>query len=212
MVIFTYNDYLDCMSNYKMRKIVDKEKRKKHNKKESGKKQITDENNKIEEYIKGIMDKEDKIANFINHFFKIKNWYISKDTIEKYDYMDFLEDSENIVYKLKEKEVYFFIKIQKEVNYNIPYIILTECINFVDDWKIKNLVRNQFPIIIPIIISIGEKKWNIKSNSVIRYTSFQENRTNLAYNVVKLSEYSKANKQKSNTNSGTNKNSETVEK
>ena len=72
----------------------------------------------------------------------------------------------------------------------MPYIILTECMNFIQNWKKENQHSKQPPIIVPIVIYIGKQNWNIKPNSSnIRYTSFEENRINLAYNLIDLNRY-----------------------
>ncbi len=166
MVIFTYNDYLDYISSSKIRKVINSQ-------------------NKIKSIEKQekIQYTKEEIINIINKFFKIKNLNIKK--LKIYD------KKENKILKIKKKQIYFLVKIQQKPNYNISYIILTECINFIEKWKKENKNYKKTPIIIPIVIYTGKEKWNINRKNKIRYTSFEENRTNLAYNIIDINKIKK---------------------
>ena len=168
MVIFTYNDYLDYISSSKIRKVINSQNKIKSTEKQE-KKQYTKE----------------EIINIINEFFNIKNLNIKE--LKIYD------KSENKIFKIKKKQIYFLVKIQEKPNYNISYIILTECMNFIEKWKKENKRYIKTPIIIPIVIYTGKEKWNINTKNKIRYTSFEENRTNLAYNIIDINKIKKFN-------------------
>lgn len=212
MVIFTYNDYLDCTTNYKIKKIIEtknkiiknekvykKEKIKKEkiknekikNKKikEKTKEEEKEIENKIEIKINKIIEKlineKEEIINLINDYFKIEEKTISKTNLEN---IFKIENIESKIYKIKNQEIFFFIKLQKNYNYNMPFIILNECIEFMNNFKKENLNSKKPPIIIPIVIYIGKEKINIKKNAKIKYTSFEENKINLSYNLINLSE------------------------
>ena len=192
MVIFTYNDYLDCIANQKIKKAMHIEGKKilmekTTKEKQKNKENINIQDEKIDEIIENLIEQKGEIVDFINDFFKIQAWTVTKKNIEKHQNLHSIQSQ---IYKLKEKEIYFFIKLQKEPNYHMPYIILTECMNFIQNWKKENQHSKQPPIIVPIVIYIGKQNWNIKPNSSnIRYTSFEENRINLAYNLIDLNRY-----------------------
>lgn len=192
MVIFTYNDYLDCIANQKIKKAMHIEGKKilmekTTKEKQKNKENINIQDEKIDEIIESLIEQKGEIVDFINDFFKIQAWIVTKKNIEK---LQNLHSIQSQICKLKEKEIYFFIKLQKEPNYHMPYIILTECMNFIQNWKKENQHSKQPPIIVPIVIYIGKQNWNIKPNSSnIRYTSFEENRINLAYNLIDLNRY-----------------------
>ena len=65
--------------------------------------------------------------------------------------------------------------------------------NFIEKWKKENKRYIKTPIIIPIVIYTGKEKWNINTKNKIRYTSFEENRTNLAYNIIDINKIKKFN-------------------
>lgn len=192
MVIFTYNDYLDCIANHKIQKAMHIESKKilieNTTKEKQKRKQTTNiQDEKIDEIIENLIQQKEEIVDFINDFFKIQKWEVTKKNLEHYKNLHTIESK---IYKSKEKEKYFFIKLQKEPNYHMPYIILTECMNFIQNWKQENQNSKQPPIIIPIVIYIGKQNWNFKTNSSsIRYTSFEENRINLGYNLIDLNKY-----------------------
>ena len=189
MVIFTYNDYLDCIAKQKIQKVMHIEGRRilienTTKEKQRSKQMINIQDEKIDEIIESLIDQKGEIVDFINDFFKIQAWEVTKKNLEHYNNLHTIESK---IYKLKEKEIYFFIKLQKETNYHMPYIILTECMNFIQTWKQENQNSKQPPIIVPIVIYIGKQSWNCKPNSSnMRYTSFEENRINLAYNLIDL--------------------------
>lgn len=189
MVIFTYNDYLDCIASQKIQKAMHIEGRRIQmenttKEKQKSKQTINIQDEKIDEIIENLIEQKGEIVDFINDFFKIQAWEVTKKNLEHYKNLHTIESK---IYKLKEKEIYFFIKLQKEPNYHMPYIILTECMNFIQTWKQENQNSKQPPIIVPIVIYIGKQNWNCKPNSSnMRYTSFEENRINLAYNLIDL--------------------------
>ena len=53
----------------------------------------------------------------------------------------------------------------------------------------KEDYKEKKPVIIPIIIYIGNEKWNIQHNNRIRYTSFEENNMELGYNILDFNLY-----------------------
>ena len=171
MVIFTYNDYLDYISSSKIKKVINNQ-----NKIRSIKKQKTKE----------IKYKKSEILKLINMFLDKENLNMKEEQIELYNKYS----KENEIFKVKNKQIYILIKIQEKPDYNISYTILTECMNFVEEWKLENKKHKKTPIIIPIIIYIGKEKWNINTTTKIKYTSFEENRTNLAYNIIDLNKKS----------------------
>ena len=202
MVIFTYNDYLDCTTNYKIKKLIEtknkiiknenlykKEKIKKEEIKEKSEIEKEEIKNKTEIKINKIIEKlineKEEIIDLINDYFKIEEKTISNTNLEN---IIKIENIDSKIYKIKKQEIFFIIKLQKNYNYNMPYIILNECMEFMNNFKKENLNSKKPPIIIPIVIYIGKEKINIKKSAKLRYTSFEENKINLSYNLINLSE------------------------
>ena len=71
----------------------------------------------------------------------------------------------DIVYKYKDKNIFFLIEHQTKIDYTMPYRILEYEIEImksaVDIRKIKNK-EYKLPLVIPIVLYTGKKKWDAK--------------------------------------------------
>ena len=196
MQIFTYNDYLDYISNYKIKKLIKiKNKRikiKNNIEKEKYKNKEKTEVEKIKEKIENTIEKliEDKqeVSKIINDYLKISICDINTNNLEIIEKSKNQINIKSQIFKIKEKEIYFLIKIEKNPNYNIPYTIFEESMELIKSIKQKH--QKEMPTVIPIIMYIGNQKWNIKQKNKIRYTKFEENNIELGYNIIDFNLYS----------------------
>lgn len=192
MQIFTYNDYLDYISNKKIKKLIQNQNKKvntkesiEKSKQEAKEKDMTEKiKENLDKNIEALLEYEQEVSKIINDYFKIQICDINSENLEK---KQFKENKKSKIFKVKEKDIYFIIKLEKTPNYNIPYIIFNECIELIK--KIKEDYKEKKPVIIPIIIYIGNEKWNIQHNNRIRYTSFEENNMELGYNILDFNLY-----------------------
>ena len=71
----------------------------------------------------------------------------------------------DIVYKYKDKNIFFLIEHQTKIDYSMPYRILeyeTEIMkSAIDIRKVKNK-EYKLPLVIPIVLYTGKKKWDAK--------------------------------------------------
>lgn len=196
MQIFTYNDYLDYITNYiikKLIKIQNKRIKIKNNiEKEKYKNKEKTEVEKIKEKIENTIEKliEDKqeVSKIINDYLKISICDINTNNLEIIEKSKNQINIKSQIFKIKEKEIYFLIKIEKNPNYNIPYTIFEESMELIKSIKQKH--QKEMPTVIPIIMYIGNQKWNIKQKNKIRYTKFEENNIELGYNIIDFNLYS----------------------
>ena len=192
MQIFTYNDYLDYISNKKIKKLIQNQNKKvntkesiEKSKQEAKEKDMTEKiKENLDKNIEELLEDEQEVSKIINDYFKIQICDINSENLEK---KQFKENKKSKIFKVKEKDIYFIIKLEKTPNYNIPYIIFNECIELIK--KLKEDYKEKKPVIIPIIIYIGNEKWNIQHNNRIRYTSFEENNMELGYNILYFNLY-----------------------
>ena len=196
MQIFTYNDYLDYISNYKIKKLIKIQNKRikiKNNiEKEKYKNKEKTEVEKIKEKIENTIEKliEDKRedSKIINDYLKISICDINTNNLEIIEKSKNQINIKSQIFKIKEKEIYFLIKIEKNPNYNIPYTIFEESMELIKSIKQKH--QKEMPTVIPIIMYIGNQKWNIKQKNKIRYTKFEENNIELGYNIIDFNLYS----------------------
>ena len=196
MQIFTYNDYLDYISNYKIKKLIkiqnkrikiknNIEKEKYKNKEKTEVEKIKE---KIENTIEKLIEDKQEVSKIINDYLKISICDINTNNLEIIEKSKNQINIKSQIFKIKEKEIYFLIKIEKNPNYNIPYTIFEENMELIKSIKQKH--QKEKPTVIPIIMYIGNQKWNIKQKNKIRYTKFEENNIELGYNIIDFNLYS----------------------
>ena len=99
----------------------------------------------------------------------------------------------DIIYKEKEKEIYYLIEHQSRVDKNMPNRILEYCMELMREVK-KNSREGTNPLIVPIVIYTGAKKWNVSENFSDtqkvekKYKKFA---INLKYKLIDIGKYSK---------------------
>lgn len=189
MEVFTYNDYITCIHTMRLNSISKLEEQQERYNLEINT-QKKNENNIYNNTINRILKSRNEIAGVLNDFIDSKRKLKGKD-IEKYNNLsEFYE-----IYKLKNKDVFYLIKNQSEIDNNIPYKVINACVDIIYEWnnivKIKNDI--EFPIVIPIIIYTGQEKWNVISDfSDIQVNDyrFENNKGDFKYNLIDINEYS----------------------
>ena len=189
MEVFTYNDYITCIHTMRLNSISKLEEQQERYNLEINT-QKKNENNIYNNTINRILKSRNEIAGVLNDFIDSKRKLKGKD-IEKYNNLsEFYE-----IYKLKNKDVFYLIKNQSEIDNNMPYKVINACVDIIYEWnnivKIKNDI--EFPIVIPIIIYTGQEKWNVISDfSDIQVNDyrFENNKGDFKYNLIDINEYS----------------------
>ena len=112
------------------------------------------------------MDKKEEAIALINQAIKIK---LKAEEIEKYtsSFVSkiFQNREADIVYKYKNKNIFFLIEHQTKIDYSMSYRILEYEIEImksaIDIRKVKNK-EYKLPLVIPIVLYTGKKKWDAK--------------------------------------------------
>lgn len=125
-------------------------------------------NNSHDKIFRKILDNKNEAIKVINRILK-KQDHILAEEIEKYNssyISDKLKNSEaDIVYKIKNQDVFFLIEHQTKIDYSMPYRILKYEVEIVESVLIDKNYRNKnykYPIIIPIVLYTGNKRWDAK--------------------------------------------------
>ena len=130
--------------------------------------------------IKTILEKNKEAAHLINKALKLKQkgLEIKPKDIEKYNRKfitkEFKNSEADIIYKMKNKEVFFLIEHQSKVDYSMPYRIMKYSIELIEnriDTEKINTQGYRYPSIYPIIIYTGKEKWNVDK----KFEKLQEN-------------------------------------
>lgn len=123
---------------------------------------------KHDKIFKEILQNKKEIGQFINKF---GNYEVNSEELEIYNPNYITEKFEyknaDIVYKEKDRELYFLIEHQTKVDYSMAYRIFNYCLEIirsvVENEKI-NSITYRYPRIVPIVLYTGNQKWS-SSNS-----------------------------------------------
>ena len=113
-----------------------------------------------------VLDRKSDAIALIN---KALNTQLEEKDIEKYNssFINkvFQNREADIVYKIKDRSIFILIEHQTKVDYLMPYRILEYEVaimqSAIDLDKIKNK-ESKIPLVIPIVLYTGNKKWNAK--------------------------------------------------
>lgn len=129
------------------------------------KKKVHQEHDKI--FKKILEDRKEAVA-FINKALKLKH-EIKENEIEKYNssyITSKLESQESdIVYKLKDRNIYFLIEHQTKIDYTMPLRILEYEYSIIKSAIDRNRIGQKeykLPMVISIVLYSGRRKWNGK--------------------------------------------------
>lgn len=185
MQYYTMEDYIDLVVflNKDVTTLNEEKAKYKLDKKE--KSENSKEHHKHDKIFRQILNNKKEVAILINQEIKPEN-EIKEEDIEKYEtkYIVKLykEKQADIVYKLKNKEVFFLIEHQTKVDKEMPKRIVEYSLAIMNSRKMKNKGKNAR--IVPIVIYAGMAKWTAKrsleetqeefrhkkgSSSIVRY-------------------------------------------
>ena len=117
--------------------------------------------------MRSILDLPKEAVKLINKYLKIN---IKEIELEKYNSSFITINLKNreadIIYKLKEKNIFFLIEHQTKIDYSMPFRILEyqiEIIRSAINGNNINKKEYKIPLIIPIVLYTGKTKWNVET-------------------------------------------------
>lgn len=140
-----------------------------------------------------ILDDKKEFTIFINKIFNLEEKLEEKD-IEKYNRkfvsIDYTNQESDVIYKLKNKEIFILVEHQTKIDKKMPIRILKYELEIIRSRMDENN-RLEFPIIIPIVLYTGKQRWNAKINypsynsELARYRGLKK----VEYNLVDINDY-----------------------
>lgn len=151
-------------------------------------------NNSHDKIFRSILDRKKDACYIINEALKLN---ITENEIEKYNssfITRLLENRESdIVYRLKNEEVYFIIEHQTKIDYTMPLRMIEykiEVMRSATRGKNINNKNAKVPIVIPIVLYTGHKKWNAMLNlAEIQPDFIEEVKDYIGYNLIDVNDY-----------------------
>jgi len=146
---------------------------------------------------KEILDDKKEFINFIKKYAKYEESEIKESDIEKYNRRfittNFTAKECDIIYKIKEENIFFIIEQQSRIDYKMAERITEYCVELIRYVMRAKKITNVYPLIVPIVLYTGKKKWNApRSLSDIQesYGGFQP-LDYPRYNLVDMNDFTK---------------------
>ena len=199
MKYFTYKDYIKCIHALRLNSIM-----KLAESMEIYNINKNSEANLYKRLCTNILKNPKHLSVFLRDFLK-SDIKIEENNLKPYtnNFIDKKIQS-NLTYKLTNTDIFFVIQCTEKSNNKVIYTLLNTCIDIMRKYcqtrKEADLLR--LPVIIPIIIYIGDEKWDIYDERDNKYKNTYKtselNNLNLKYNLYnyKVLENNENNKEK----------------
>lgn len=157
MIKFTMKDY----SKYK-EEYSDKWKKEDIERKNAFDKNKKNTHQYHDKLIRKLLDDKTELVKFMKQFL---GYNIEENKIEKYNRkfitdLGFKDRESDIIYKIKNKEIFILIEHQSTVNYKMPERITEYCILIINSRSDYKKKQTKAPAILPIVLNTSTKKWD----------------------------------------------------
>ncbi len=194
MKTFTYSQYIKCIHTLRLNAVLQLA--------EESEEYHLEEENKIyshDKLIKNILKDKEEASKFINYFLNPKKQVKENELIgytNSYITKKYRSKEADLVYKLRNQEIFFLIEHQSTIDNTMPFRMLNYCIDIIQEWsRNKKIGKNVgYPIIVPIVIYTGDQKWKIPKNFEQKQISdyvFERYKIDLEYNLVDINKLPK---------------------
>ena len=159
---------------------------------------LTEENKKTHQYhdkiFKEILDDKSEFVRFIKKY--VEEIKIKEEEIEKYNRKfikgNFKVRESDIIYKVKNKEIFIIVEHQSKIDYEMPERMAEYCVELIRSREPKSRFEES-PLICPIVIYTGRKRWDaertIKQEKGEEYGIKELEYP--TYNLVDINDYTK---------------------
>lgn len=192
---FTYYDYLKCIHTLRLNSVFRLA--------EQGTKYQLTPDQKItskqhDKLAKNILKEPKEMAKLINDFLEPNQKIESKNLLKytnSYATNKFCYKEADLIYQLKNEELFFLVEHQSTIDYAMPYRILNYCIDIMYEWSKTKKVKKEtrYPIIVPIVIYTGMEKWKIPKKINEKQTGnyvLENYKIDLEYNLIEIQKLS----------------------
>lgn len=194
MKVFTYSQYIKCIHTFRLNAVMQlAEESAEYNLGQAEKKYSHDK------LIKNILQDKKEASKFINQFIEPRE-KVKEEELIRYSnhYMTkkYKSKEADLIYRLKDKEIFFLIEHQVTIDDNMPYRVLNYCLDIMREYTMnKKMGRNTaYPIIVPIVIYTGNEKWKTakkrKERQISNYV-FERYQIDLEYNFIDINKIPK---------------------
>lgn len=172
-------------------------------------KRIQEVDKRHDKMFRNILSRKKEMANFLNQFLNLREKIEEKQIIQCHtDFVtkQYKNKHSDIIYKLKDKPIYFLVEHQSTIDPEMPLRIWEYVGEIMQKESIiqETYLRKDkvYPVVVPIVIYTGFQKWNAKRNFADRQyqsTNYKEYEINLEYNLIAVQDYTYEELQKKQT-------------
>ena len=160
-------------------------------------------NQKHDKIFKEILDYKKEGVKLLNKYLDLE---IEEKDIEKYTRKFVLPELENresdVIYKLKNEQIFFLIEHQTKVDYSMPFRMLEYIVEIMRSAISREKMQNKsekLPIVVPIVIYTGKENWKVPRLLQERQAYYGKTNLEFKYNLVDGSKISKEELMKENS-------------
>ena len=160
-------------------------------------------NQKHDKIFKEILDYKKEGVKLLNKYLDLK---IEEKDIEKYTRKFVLTELENresdVIYKMKNDQIFFLIEHQTKVDYSMPFRMLEYIVEIMRSAVSREKMQNKsekLPIVVPIVIYTGKENWKVPILLQERQAYYSKTNLEFKYNLVDGSKISKKELMKENS-------------
>ena len=127
------------------------------------KKALKETDKKHDKMIRNTLNKTKEMVKFLNQFLNLKEITKEEQIIQchtNFITKEYKEKNSDIVYKLKDKPIYFLVEHQSTVDKEMP----ERMARYIEEIMVSEKKENVYPIVVPIVLYTGLKKWNAKTS------------------------------------------------
>ena len=148
--------------------------------------------------VKNILKNKTEMTNFINEFLEPKEKVLEENLMSctnSFITKRYQGKEADLVYKLKNKEVYFLVEHQSTIDNNMPFRMLNYAICIMQEWNRNRKIKKntKYPIVVPILIYTGMENWdipqNFKNKQIGDYV-FSNYKVDYKFNVIDINKIS----------------------
>ena len=152
-------------------------------------------NQKHDKIFKEILDYKKEGVKLLNKYLDLE---IEEKDIEKYTRKFVLPELENresdVIYKLKNEQIFFLIEHQTKVDYSMPFRMLEYIVEIMRSAVSREKMQNKsekLPIVVPIVIYTGKENWKVPRLLQERQAYYRKTNLEFKYNLVDGNKMSK---------------------
>lgn len=149
-------------------------------------------NNEHDKIFRTVLDKKTDVSKFLNKFLELN---IKTEELEKYNssYIDqkFKNKEADIVYRIKDKNIFLLIEHQTKIDKKMPIRLLEYSAAIIES-AIEDTKYKPKPRVIPIVLYTGKTKWKIENETIEKQQFFKEVKLiDGEFNLIDINDFSK---------------------